>query len=83
MACVVFPVDSEAPTGVPPVPDEEVAEAAPANPDVLVQFSGCSAWRSRCGRYAAYHPFRPVWTRSWATAGAAYWPPMIRTEPAP
>lgn len=35
MACVVFPVDAEAATGQPPVPNE-VAEAAAAHSDVLV-----------------------------------------------
>ena len=39
MACVVFTVDAEAATGQAPVPNEEVAEAAAANPDVLIPFA--------------------------------------------
>jgi predicted TIM-barrel fold metal-dependent hydrolase len=39
MACVVFTVDAESTTGVPPVPNEEVAEAARRHPDVLIPFA--------------------------------------------
>jgi uncharacterized protein len=39
MAAVIFSVDSEAVTGVAPVPNEEVAEAAAAAPDVLIPFA--------------------------------------------
>ena len=39
MAAVVFAVDSESVTGMPPVPNEEVAEVAAANPDVLIPFA--------------------------------------------
>jgi uncharacterized protein len=36
---VVFTVDAESTTGVPPVPNEEVAEAARRHPDVLIPFA--------------------------------------------
>ncbi len=39
MACVVFTVDAEAATGTPAVPNEEVAEAARENPDVIIPFA--------------------------------------------
>jgi predicted TIM-barrel fold metal-dependent hydrolase len=38
MLAVVFPVDAERLLGTPPVPNEEVAELAAANPDVLIPF---------------------------------------------
>ncbi len=39
MAAVVFTVDAETVTGRPAVPNEEIAEVAAANPDVLVPFA--------------------------------------------
>ena len=39
MAAVIFSVDSESVTGRTPVPNEEVAEVAAANPDVLIPFA--------------------------------------------
>jgi predicted TIM-barrel fold metal-dependent hydrolase len=39
MAAVVFTVDWEAHSGIPPIPNEEIAEAAAANPDVLIPFA--------------------------------------------
>jgi predicted TIM-barrel fold metal-dependent hydrolase len=39
MACVVFTVDYESQTGRPPVSNEEVAEVAAANPDVMIPFA--------------------------------------------
>ncbi len=39
MAAVVFTVDAETVTGRPAVPNEEIAEAAAANPDVLIPFA--------------------------------------------
>jgi len=35
MACVIFPVDMESTTGIARVPNEEVAEVAAENSDVL------------------------------------------------
>lgn len=49
MACVVFPVDAEAATGRAPVPNEEVAEAAAANPDVLIPFASIDPAKGRAG----------------------------------
>jgi predicted TIM-barrel fold metal-dependent hydrolase len=49
MACVVFAVDAEAATGVPPVPNEEVAEAARAHPDVLIPFASIEPAKGRAG----------------------------------
>src|SRR6266699_3008623 len=39
MACVIFPVDMESATGLVRVPNEEVAEAAAENADVLIPFA--------------------------------------------
>ena len=39
MAAVVFTVDWEARSGIPPIPNEEIADAAAANPDVLIPFA--------------------------------------------
>ncbi len=49
MACVVFTVDSEAATGTPPVPNEEVAEAAAANPEVIIPFASVDPARGKPG----------------------------------
>src|SRR5258708_20841752 len=40
MACVVFTVDALAATGIPGVPNEEVARAAAENADVMIPFPG-------------------------------------------
>lgn len=53
MAAVVFTVDAEHATGNPPVPNEEVAEAAAANPDVLIPFASIDPFRGRAGVRAA------------------------------
>ena len=39
MACVIFPVDMESTTGIERVPNEEVAEVAAENADVLIPFA--------------------------------------------
>jgi len=39
MAAVVFTVDWESQSGIPPIPNEEIAEAAAANADVLIAFA--------------------------------------------
>lgn len=49
MMAVIFTVDSEAATGQPPVPNEEVAEVAAANPDVLIPFASVDPARGRRG----------------------------------
>jgi predicted TIM-barrel fold metal-dependent hydrolase len=49
MAAVVFTVDAEHATGTPPVPNEEVAEAAAANPDVLIPFASIDPFRGKAG----------------------------------
>jgi uncharacterized protein len=46
MACVIFTVDYESQSGRPPVPNEEVAEVAAANPDVLIPFASVDPARS-------------------------------------
>jgi predicted TIM-barrel fold metal-dependent hydrolase len=69
MACVVFTVDAEAATGVPPIRNEEIAEAAAKNPDVLIPFgsidpakghSGAREVRRLVGQYGVrgfkFHP---------------------------
>jgi predicted TIM-barrel fold metal-dependent hydrolase len=45
MLAVVFPVDAEKLLGVPAVPNEEVAELAAANPDVLIPFGSINPGR--------------------------------------
>jgi predicted TIM-barrel fold metal-dependent hydrolase len=49
MAAVVFTVDAEHATGTPPVPNEEVAEAAAENPDVLIPFASIDPYRGQAG----------------------------------
>ncbi|MFD8481784.1 amidohydrolase family protein [Kitasatospora sp. NPDC059673] len=49
MAAVVFTVDAEHATGRPPVPNEEIAEAAAANADVLIPFASIDPFRGRAG----------------------------------
>ncbi|MFF0463167.1 amidohydrolase family protein [Streptomyces mexicanus] len=49
MACVVFTVDAEAATGVPAVPNEEIAEAAAENPDVIIPFASIDPAKGRAG----------------------------------
>ena len=49
MACVVFTVDAQAATGQPPVPNEEVAQAAAANPDVIIPFASIDPARGAAG----------------------------------
>jgi hypothetical protein len=49
MACVVFTVDAESATGVPGVPNEEVAAAAAANPDVMIPFASIDPARGVAG----------------------------------
>ncbi|HKP18608.1 MAG TPA: amidohydrolase family protein [Gaiellaceae bacterium] len=39
MAAVLFTVDWESQSGIPPIPNEEIADAATANPDVLIPFA--------------------------------------------
>jgi uncharacterized protein len=53
MACVVFTVDAEAATGLPGVPNEEVAQAAADNPDVLIPFASIDPARGKAGVRAA------------------------------
>jgi len=45
MAAVVFTVDWEARSGIPPIPNEEIAEAAAANADVLIPFASVDPGR--------------------------------------
>ncbi len=47
MACVVFTVDAESATGTPPVPNEEIAEAALENPDVIIPFAGVDPYKGK------------------------------------
>ncbi|MCW2869797.1 amidohydrolase family protein [Actinacidiphila oryziradicis] len=49
MAAVIFTVDAESATGTEPVPNEEVAEAAAANADVLIPFASIDPFRGRAG----------------------------------
>jgi uncharacterized protein len=49
MAAVVFPVDAEHATGLPPVPNEEVAAAAAASGGVLIPFASIDPFRGKAG----------------------------------
>jgi uncharacterized protein len=49
IACVVFPVDMEAATGMVRVPNEEVAEAAAANPDIMIPFASIDPAKGKMG----------------------------------
>jgi predicted TIM-barrel fold metal-dependent hydrolase len=49
MAAVVFTVDAEHATGTAPVPNDEVAEAAAAHPDVLIPFASIDPFRGKAG----------------------------------
>jgi predicted TIM-barrel fold metal-dependent hydrolase len=49
MAAVVFTVDAEAATGVPAVPNEEIAEAARRHSDVLIPFASIDPAKGRAG----------------------------------
>ena len=50
MAAVVFTVDWESRSGIPPIPNEEIAEAAAANPDVLIAVRERRPGSTRRGR---------------------------------
>ena len=62
MACVIFTVDYESRSGRRPVPNEEVAEVAAANPDVLIPFASVDPARpdavERARRLIADHGVR-------------------------
>lgn len=47
MAAVIFTVDAQSATGTEPVPNEEVARAAAANPDVLIPFASLDPHRGK------------------------------------
>ncbi|MGE3288088.1 MAG: amidohydrolase family protein [Pseudonocardia sp.] len=49
MAVVVFTVDVESSTGHPAVSNEEIADAAAANPDVLIPFASIDPAKGRAG----------------------------------
>src|SRR5215467_14570964 len=49
MACVIFPVDMESSTGLARVPNEEVAEAAAENADVLIPFATIDPAKGKMG----------------------------------
>jgi predicted TIM-barrel fold metal-dependent hydrolase len=49
MACVLFAVDLEATTGVTRIPNEEIAEAALANPDVIIPFASIDPAKGKMG----------------------------------
>src|SRR3954447_11384686 len=49
MACVIFSVDAEAASGRPRIPNEEIAEIAAANPDVLIPFASIDPAKGRAG----------------------------------
>jgi predicted TIM-barrel fold metal-dependent hydrolase len=63
MAAVVFTVDATTAQGVPPVPNDEIAEAARAHPDVLIPFGSVDPHLGRAAirevhRLVGEHPVR-------------------------
>src|SRR5256885_12747751 len=56
MMAVVFTVDAEHATGIPPVPNEEVAEAAAASGGVLIPFPSLDPFPGRAGVAEAAAP---------------------------
>ena len=59
MACVVFTVDYESRSGRAPVANEEIAEAAAANADVLIPFASIDPARSDAAERARATDRRP------------------------
>src|SRR5215467_14363196 len=55
MACVIFPVDMESTTGIERVPNEEVAEVAAENADVLIPFASIDPAKGKMGVREARH----------------------------
>ena len=53
LVAVIFGVDSESVTGTKPIPNEEIAEIAAANPDVLIPFASIDPARGAKGVQAA------------------------------
>src|SRR5947209_17024584 len=49
IACVIFPVDMESTTGLVRVPNEEVAEVAAENADVLIPFASIDPAKGKLG----------------------------------
>lgn len=49
MACVIFPVDAECCTGLPRVPNDEVAELVARNRDVMIPFASIDPARGKLG----------------------------------
>ncbi len=49
IGCVIFPVDMEAATGMTRVPNEEVAEAAAENSDILIPFASIDPAKGKMG----------------------------------
>ena len=49
MACVIFPVDMESTTGLARVPNEEIAEVAAENADVLIPFASIDPAKGKMG----------------------------------
>src|SRR5260221_9470220 len=53
MACVIFPVDMESATGLVRVSNEEVAEVAAENADVLIPFASIDPAKGKMGAQEA------------------------------
>lgn len=52
IGCVIFSVDGERARGIKPVPNEEVAEFAHANADIMIPFASVDPGRSDAAREA-------------------------------
>ena len=53
IACVIFPVDMESTTGLLRIPNEEVAEVAAQNADVLIPFASIDPAKGKMGVHEA------------------------------
>ncbi len=49
IACVIFPVDAECCTGMPRVPNDEVAELVAENSDIMIPFASIDPARGKMG----------------------------------
>jgi predicted TIM-barrel fold metal-dependent hydrolase len=63
MACVIFPVDMESATGMVRVPNEEVAEVAAQNADVLIPFASIDPAKGKMGAREARRLIRQFGVR--------------------
>src|SRR3989442_12329176 len=76
MACVIFPVDMESTTGLVRVSNEEVAEVAAQNADVLIPFASIDPAKGKLGAREARRLIEPFGVR-----GFKFHPPIQEFYP--